>query len=140
MYQARRWILSVALSLCSVAAHADQRAIYMLHCGGCHLADGRGTPPEVPSLRDDLGRMVQVEGGRDYLVRVPGAAQSPLTDEQLAHTLNWILSEFNAATLGPDFTKLSAAEVAAARARILADPLKYRKQIWQRYLQLSPPG
>ena len=49
---------------------------YLLHCRGCHLPDGRGTPPEVPTLISELGKIVQVPGGRDYLVRVPGSAQA----------------------------------------------------------------
>ena len=134
----RVWLLTAVLCLCHAnAGMADQRPTYMLHCGGCHLADGRGNPPEVPSLRDDLGRILQVEGGRDYIVRVPGAAQAPVSNQAVADILNWILTEFNGATLGAEFSALSAQEVAAARERVLADPLKYRRQIWQRYLALS---
>ncbi len=137
MHACRRWLLPVVLCLCPALAAADQLAVYMLHCGGCHLADGRGNPPEVPSLRDDLGRIVQVEGGRDYLIRVPGVAQAPVSNQALADSLNWVLSQFNGATLNPEFRQLSAEEVAAARSHILADPLKRRQQIWQRYLAVA---
>ena len=33
----------------------DVRANYLFSCRGCHLADGRGVPPDVPTLRDTLG-------------------------------------------------------------------------------------
>ncbi len=127
----RLWLS--ALLLVPAVSLADNRATYLLHCGGCHLMDGSGTPPEVPSLRDELGRIIQVEGGRDYLVRVPGASQAPVTDAELADIINWILTEFNADTLAPDFGSFTAEEVKNARAHTLADPLKHREALWQRY-------
>jgi hypothetical protein len=62
-------------------------------------------------------------GGRDYLLRVPGVAQAPLSDERLAHLLNWILGEFGDAPPTPRF---SAAEVAKARVAPLTDPRQAR--------------
>ena len=113
--------------------HAEQaRALYILHCGGCHRPHGNGALPEVPGLRDDLGKLVQVEGGRDYLVRVPGAAQSPISDRELQQIVNWILLEFNSSTLPEDFVPLSLDEVRAARADVLEDPLRYRRELWRR--------
>ncbi len=132
----RLWL--PALLLLPAMGLADERATYLLHCGGCHLEDGSGKPPEVPSLRDELGRLIQVEGGRDYLVRVPGASQAPVTDAELATIINWILTEFNANTLAPDFSSFTAAEVGNARAHILADPLKHREALWQRYRAYGP--
>ncbi len=114
-------------------AQADPRISYLLYCGGCHLPDGTGAPPEVPSLHEDLGRIVKLQGGREYIVRVPGASQAPVSDRELAEILNWILFAFNAATLASDFSPLTESEVTAARDDVLADPLKYRAQLWQRY-------
>ena len=107
------------------------RELYILHCAGCHRPHGRGALPEVPGLWNDLGRMVQVPGGRDYPVRVPGSAQSPISDEQLRAIVNWILQAFNADTLPAGFQPLSLDEVKAARAEVLADPLKFRQALWQ---------
>jgi hypothetical protein len=87
--------------------------------------------PEVPGLWNDLGKMAQVPGGRDYLVRVPGSAQSPVSDEQLQMIVNWILQAFNADTLPNEFRPLSLDEVKAARANVLADPLKFRQALWR---------
>lgn len=70
---------------------------------------------------------------RSYLVRVPGASQAPLSDADLADVMNWILEEFNADTLPKNFRQLTTAEVSAARANPLADPLKYRIQFWKNY-------
>jgi hypothetical protein len=68
--------------------------------------------------------------GRDYVARVPGAAQTPLSDDELAAVLNWVLMEFNRETLPAGFRPLSGSEVAKSRARALADPLKLRAELW----------
>ena len=90
---------------------------YVLSCAGCHKLDGSGSA-RVPSLRD-TGSVLARAGGRDYLLRVPGAAQAPLSDARLAAVLNWVLTEFGGAAPDPPF---DAAEVAAARATPLRDP------------------
>ena len=114
----------------AAAASANPRADYLMHCAGCHLADARGVPPYVPSLAGPLGRIAASAEGRDYLARVPGAAQAPISDEALAAVLNWLLVEYNRDTLPQDFRPLRAAEVARSRARVLADPLRLRNELW----------
>jgi hypothetical protein len=81
----------------------------------------------VPTLRDTLGNLVARPGGREYLVRVPGVLQSRLGDHALADVLNYVLTEFNRDTLPADFKPYTQKEVAAARQRILADPVAYRR-------------
>lgn len=133
-----RCFIAIALVLCGItqasAATQEkaQRDLYLLHCAGCHRPHGYGALPEVPGLHDELGYMVQVEGGRDYMVRVPGAAQSPISDVELQTIVNWMLLEFNADTLPDDFVPLSLTEVRQARANVLADPLRYRTLLMQR--------
>ena len=112
---------------------ADTQADYMLHCSGCHLPDGFGAPPIVPSLRDDLGRIITVAQGREYLVRVPGSSQAMLDDAALAAVINWVLTEFNSATLADDFKPLTTREVQEARRNVLMDPLKLRAELWRAY-------
>ena len=114
-------------------AMADTKTDYLLHCSGCHLADGSGAPDDVPSLRDGLGWIVSVTKGRDYLVRVPGSFQALLDDAELAAVINWVLTEFNSATLADDFQPLTAKEVGRARSDVLMDPLKFRAELWRRY-------
>jgi hypothetical protein len=123
-----------ALALIALVAGAagaeppsDVRSNYLFSCRGCHLADGRGVPPHVPTLRDTLGNLVARPGGREYLVRVPGVLQSRLGDHALADVLNYVLTEFNRDTLPADFKPYTQKEVAAARQRILADPVAYRR-------------
>jgi mono/diheme cytochrome c family protein len=114
----------------AVTASADPRSDYLLHCAGCHLADGRGVPGLVPALAGPLGRIASTPEGRDYLARVPGAAQAPISDEALAAVFNWLLLEFNRDTLQRDFQPLRGSEIARSRARVLADPLKLRSELW----------
>jgi mono/diheme cytochrome c family protein len=124
-------LVFVLVALPASAAHADEavRANYLLACRGCHLADGSGVPPDVPSLRNTLGQFASSPAGRQYLVRVPGVLQSRLNDEQLAAVINWVLTEFNADTLPSDFRPLSANEVGEARKQILANPVEYRDKL-----------
>ncbi len=126
-------LLLIALLAGNAALGASPRTNYLLYCSGCHLPSGIGNPPNVPTLHDELGRMMVVEEMRPYLVKVPGSSQTPLTDAELAAVVNWVLVEFNADTLPEDFQPISAEEVTASRETILADPLKYRIQYWKDY-------
>ncbi|HKF98480.1 MAG TPA: hypothetical protein VKB20_09505, partial [Steroidobacteraceae bacterium] len=67
------------------------RANYMLNCMGCHLADGSGAAGKVPSVSESLPILSRSTAGRRYLVQVPGAALSPLSDLELAQVLSWMV-------------------------------------------------
>lgn len=99
---------------------------YILMCQGCHLADGAGTPEKVPALKNEVGRFLQVAGGREYLIQVPGTSQSPLTDKEVAAVLNWILDNFSSAELPSDFIPYTTAEVARYRYEPLANASNVR--------------
>ncbi len=119
---------------CALAASvaAGPKSDYMIHCMGCHMMDGSGMPPEVPSFDDRLAEIVAKDGGRAYLIRVPGASQSPLSDEALANVLTWVLKEYASAALPDDFRDFTGAEVAKFRPMILADPEKVRRKLLAR--------
>ena len=120
-----RACLFIALSLgMALPVGADSRFDYLLHCGGCHLEDGSGDPPEVPNLRADIDWLAATPDGRSYLTRVPGASQTPLSDARLAGVLNWILETYYP---GQAFSPFTAAEVASTRPIPLYDPLKARE-------------
>jgi mono/diheme cytochrome c family protein len=89
---------------------------YLLHCSGCHHADGAGVPGVVPPL-SGLAPFLATPAGRAYLVRVPGVAQASLDDERLAALLNWVMREMSGAQPSPAY---DAVEVHALRA----DPLR----------------
>ena len=94
---------------------------YMLNCQGCHQADGTGLPGNVPSMRGFAGRFLQVAGGREFLVQVPGSSNSPLDNAQLAELLNWILVTMSAEQLGDSFQFYTEEEVAEMRRHVLVD-------------------
>ena len=121
---------------------AAARADYVLQCAGCHRVDGRGsTRHGIPDFRDSVGHFTRLPAGREYLIRVPGAAQSQLSDADLAAVLNWVLASFSAAQLPADFQPYTQAEVAAARARRYDDVVPVRhalgRELAERGFQLS---
>jgi mono/diheme cytochrome c family protein len=94
---------------------------YAVHCQGCHLADGSATPGSVPALAGTVGRLARAPGGRAYMVRVPGVAQSPLGDAELAELLNWVVARFGGPGLASVFAPYTAEEVRRVRAVPLVD-------------------
>lgn len=123
----------------ALSAHAEQPPVvnYMLHCMGCHLADGSGGPPDVPDARGEMGRLLADEGGRAYLVQVPGAAQAPISDAELAEVVNYMLETFSAHTLPTDHAPLTADEVARWRREWLPDVAAVREKLLARLAQKS---
>ena len=125
-----RRVALILIAALAGAVDASPRSDFLLHCAGCHLPDGTGLPPSVPSLAGPLGAIAASPEGRDYLARVPGASQAPLSDEELAAVLNWVLEELNAETLPVPFEPLTGEQVRFSRSRVLADPLKLRNELW----------
>jgi mono/diheme cytochrome c family protein len=113
---------------------------YLLHCQGCHGAEGQGVAHKVPSLADSIPRLVTIDEGREFLMRVPGAASSRLSDAALAGVLNWLVVRY----AGTDALKreFTADEVGAARRRPLSAVHRTRLEIAARLLAagLPPPA
>lgn len=97
------------------------------------MPDGSGLENVVPDLHGTIGRMVAETAGREYMVRVPGSAQAPISDEKLTEIINWMLTEFSSETLPDNFKPLTVKEVSRARVQLLADPLKYRAEHFPGY-------
>jgi mono/diheme cytochrome c family protein len=113
--------LALALALAAAPAAAGGPALhYQLHCQGCHLPDGSGSPGAVPSLAG-VGRFLSASRGREYLIRVPGSAQSPLSDAELAALLDWMVARFDPATAAAGFERFGADEVARWRRPPLSE-------------------
>jgi len=122
----------VAASLAPAQVLGASPAVdYAVHCQGCHLDDGRETPGRVPALAGSLGRFSHVRGGRAYLVRVPGVAQSPLDDAALAALLNWLLPHFDPGGLDRDFAPYTAEEVGRVRHLPLSDVESERRRLME---------
>ena len=104
-----------------VALTPRAQANYMLYCMGCHLPDGSGAAGKVPSVRESLPVLAASSAGRRYLVEVPGASQSPLSDADLAEVLNWMVRNLSAPAAPPGFAEFTPAEVTGYRSERLLD-------------------
>jgi cytochrome c553 len=111
------------------AAQANPQQDYVLYCMGCHGAQAEGVPGKVPPLAHALGRYMRTPEGRNYILRVPGAANSVLSDTQLAAVLNWLAQTFNADEISSDTPPFTPAEVTASRHTPLASVLATRRQV-----------
>ncbi|MDE0911419.1 MAG: cytochrome c [Myxococcota bacterium] len=117
------WMLMMSAAF-SVNAERPTEEAYVLHCSGCHGLDGTGIPGFVPSLRE-LAGLLEKEGGRAYLARVPGVAQAPLPDRELAALLNWVMEELSGAQ---NYARYTSGEIGRWRAQPLRDPLGARPE------------
>jgi hypothetical protein len=102
---------------------------YAIHCQGCHLADGAETPGKVPGLVGQVALFLRTPDGRAYLGRVPGVANAPLSDTELAALLNWTLRRFDAAHVPPDFAPYTAEEIGSLRRHPLVEVTRERARI-----------
>jgi hypothetical protein len=119
----------VGLALARTGASAETANFnYILHCQGCHLVDGRETPGKVPALVG-VGRFLSVEGGREYLVQVPGIALSVIGDRELADLVNWMLFRFSPDDIPVDFEAYTAEEIARYRQSPLVEVEKVRSEL-----------
>jgi mono/diheme cytochrome c family protein len=110
------------------AAHAEQplRTTYVLNCAGCHGLEGHGVPEiGIPDFHQS-GRFVKLRQGREYLIQVPGVAQSKLDDQTIADLMNYILTGFSARVLPADFKPYTADEVTQFRRYKAADAAERR--------------
>jgi len=133
-----RAVLAAAMLAALFIADASQAQAYdaararqdwVLHCMGCHTADGSGIPGKVPALRNSLGHFVSLPEGRQFVMRVPGAANSALNDAELANVLNWLLATMNEQSRPASFKPYTAGEIAAHRRPALTNVARTRMKL-----------
>jgi hypothetical protein len=117
------------LSSLAATAQANPQQNYVLYCMGCHGPQAEGVPGKVPPLAHALGRYMRTPEGRNYILRVPGAANSVLTDAQLADVLNWVAQRFDGDELSSNVPLFTTAEVTAARHSPLPSVLATRRAV-----------
>lgn len=110
------------------ASAFEPKVNYMLQCMGCHAPDGGGEPGHVPSMKASLLPFAKLTAGRRYLVQVPGAAQSTLSDAELAQLLNWMIANLSA-TKSDRLSRFTEAEVAKYRRTPLVHVTAARKAL-----------
>jgi cytochrome c553 len=120
------------------AAAASPAQDYMLYCMGCHGAQAQGVPGKIPPLAGALPLYMRTPAGRDYVLRVPGAANSALSDARLAAVLNWLAATYAPTGETPPAT-FSTEEVTRIRHTPLANVQATRREI-VRALSASGPA
>ena len=108
---------------------------YQLQCAGCHLDDGSGAAAnDTPNMKGFVGNFLKVEGGREFLVRVPGASQSAMNNAQLAELMNWIMHKDGIAgkSVPDDFKPYTEEEVASVRHQVMLDLPGVRRGLIER--------
>ena len=132
-----RWLVPIVAGLPALAAAPTAalgygpRVSFELNCMGCHGADGAGHEGRVPSLRRSLVQFSGTPAGREFVLRVPGVAQSSLSDGETAALLNWMARALSDLAPAAGFVDYTAEEVARFRHEPLADVAAARARLVQ---------
>jgi cytochrome c553 len=124
----RKFFAALTLLACT-SARASPQQDYILYCMGCHGAQAEGVPGKVPPLAHTLGHFMRTPEGRNYILRVPGAANSVLSDAQLAAVLNWLAQTYDGDALTSDVPLFTAAEVTSQRHSPMPSVLATRRDV-----------
>lgn len=109
------------------------RMNYLHYCAGCHLDDGSGKPSHgIPNMRGVLGQFLRVDGGREFIIKVPGVSHTPLADSDVAALMNWLLDGIAQPSTPPGTPPYTAAEVTRLRSERMVDIPGTRKEIVER--------
>jgi len=132
-------VAAVAIAaLLGRGAGASPAQDYTLFCLGCHGAQAQGVPGKIPPLAGAVSLFMRTAEGRNYVLRVPGAANSALPDAQLAAVLNWLADRYGTPQQPPP-APFTAEEVARTRHIPLADVKATRREV-VRQLAASGPA
>ena len=131
-------IACVGSALVSAAAHASPAQDYTLNCMGCHGTQAQGVPGKVPPLANALSRFMRTPEGRNYVLRVPGAANSALSDTQLAAVLNWLAVTYDSPAATDQLVPFTSQEVFLLRHRPLVSVLATRSAVVRNLATTGP--
>ncbi len=106
---------------------------FLHYCAGCHLPDGSGKPSKgIPNMQGVLGQFLRVEGGREFIIKVPGVSHTPLGDSDVAALMNWLLNGIAQPSTPPNTPPYTAGEVTRLRSERMVDIPATRKEIVER--------
>jgi hypothetical protein len=89
-------------------------------------------------LANALSRFMRTAEGRDYVLRVPGAANSALSDGQLAAVLNWVAVKFDAGAETGNPPPFTSDEVSRVRHTPLISVLAARSAVVRNLAATGP--
>ena len=121
-------ISTMAQSVAAEINDARAKFNYQMLCQGCHTPDGTGAK-DVPKIKNFIGNFLTTPKGREYLVRVPGSANSALNDADLAEVLNWMILNMGGDSVPNNMQHYTAEEVAKLRQRALFEVVEYRQML-----------
>jgi hypothetical protein len=122
--------LALCASIATAAEVNSPRIDFMLECQGCHRPGGIGMPEiRVPILKGHVSKFLHSAEGRAFLLRVPGVAQSSLSDERLTAVMNWMVRAFDPQNLPAGFEGYRVEEVKRWRPQILRNVNQVRGPI-----------
>ncbi len=113
--------------------------LYLLNCWGCHGSHGEGIKGTAPPLLG-LGDFLKAQGGRAYIIEVPGVSLSALTDAQIATVMDWVLANMSKDHLPQDFTPYTGDEVHRYRAIRLTELSKTRRALLEQLVAMKVRG
>jgi hypothetical protein len=105
---------------------------YLTSCGGCHGIEGRSAPASGPTLRGLTGTFLCTPQGREFIIRLPDVALTPLSDRMLTQVMNFVAFDLGAPVAGGSNARpYTVAEVARLRRRPLTDTglTNYRNRV-----------
>ena len=121
--------MAVTFSM-AIQAGVPPATQYLIHCSGCHRADGSGSlRGGIPDLRGYVGSFGRVDNGRTYLMHVPGVVGSGLDNADIAAVMNYIFERWADAPASDPVPLFTAAEVAQLRKRSVPDVVKARRRV-----------
>ena len=128
-------LAAIVACACGAAVAGDKpyfsnqgRIDFILHCSGCHAQDGRGLEDKgIPALKDQVGYFLRTEGGRAYLMQIPGLLSAGMPDARAADVTNYILARFAGASLPENFVPYTEAEAKRYREIRPADIPRKRR-------------
>jgi mono/diheme cytochrome c family protein len=140
--------LALALVLTTAAAAEEPAGVvsaqrakmnWMLNCQGCHRPDATGSEGGAPAMAHEVARFLTVDGGREFLTRVPGVTNAGLDNAQLAELLNWTLATFDSEHVPADFEPFTPEEIAAGRAHpLVSDAARMREALIGKFTADQP--
>ncbi len=126
----RRALPGMLLLIVAATCWGSGAQNYMLYCMGCHGTSAEGVPGKVPALAHSLGHYMRLPAGREFVLRVPGAANSVLTDAELCEVLNWLAASFSAKE-SAGIAPFTVEEVSSHRHQPLVAVLARRSEVIQ---------
>ena len=129
--------LSLAMLVAAPAFAEPAAQLYTLNCWGCHLPHAEGIPGTVPRLAHSMGYFLHLTEGRPYLVQVPGVANSPLSDQQIADVLNWMLESFSKDELPRDFKPYTVEDIRTYRPHPIVTVKDTRRELAKKLAALG---